>query len=93
MKSKFENATQVFGLIISIIAVLLFVQSIPAQETRGVIKGTVTDPNNAPVPGASVKIIDPARGTTLDLKTNDDGFFQANYLFPGTYQIVVETTG
>lgn len=93
MKSKFENATQVFGLIISIIAVLLFVQSIPAQETRGVIRGTVTDPNNAPVPGASVKIIDPARGTTLDLKTNDDGFFQANYLFPGTYQIVVETTG
>ncbi len=93
MKSKIENATRSFGLVVSIIALLLFAQSVSAQETRGVIRGTVTDPNNAPVPGASVKVIDPARGTTLDLKTNDDGFFQANYLFPGTYQIVVETNG
>jgi Carboxypeptidase regulatory-like domain len=93
MKSKITKVTQSLKLIICVAAVLLFVQSVSAQETRGVIRGTVTDPNNSPVPGASVKIIDPTRGTTLDLKTNDDGFFQATYLFPGTYQIVVETTG
>lgn len=74
-------------------ALLLFVQLIPAQETRGTIRGTVTDPNKAAIPGASVKIIDPSRGTTINLTTNDDGFFQANYLTPGTYQVVVETSG
>ena len=93
MKLKFMKLFQALSLIIGLAAGLLFIQPIFAQETRGVIRGTVTDPNKSPVPGASVKIIDPTRGTTLDLKTNDDGFFQATYLFPGTYQIVVETTG
>ena len=93
MKLKFMKLFQALSLIIGLAAGLLFIQPISAQETRGVIRGTVTDPNKSPVPGASVKIIDPTRGTTLDLKTNDDGFFQATYLFPGTYQIVVETTG
>lgn len=93
MKSKIINVSKALSLFGCALAISLFVQSVSSQETRGVIRGTVTDPNNAPVPGASVKIIDPARGTTADLKTNDDGFFQATYLFPGTYQIVVETTG
>ena len=93
MKSKIINTAQVFSVILCAAVILLFIRTIPAQETRGVIRGTVTDPNNAPVPGASVKIIDPERGSTLDLKTNEDGFFQATYLFPGKYQIVVETTG
>ena len=93
MKSKIINAAKALSLVISVMAVLLFVQSIPAQETRGTLRGTVTDPNGAAVPGATVKIIDPARGTTLDLRTNDNGFFQATYLFPGTYQVSVEITG
>jgi hypothetical protein len=64
-----------------------------AQESRGKITGTVTDPNKAAVPGASVKITDPARGTSVTLTTNDEGFFQAPYLVPGTYQVVIEIAG
>src|SRR5215212_7158942 len=64
-----------------------------AQESRGKITGTVTDPNTAAVPGASVKITDPARGTSLTLETNSEGFFQAPYLLPGTYQVVIEIAG
>ncbi|HEX8138063.1 MAG TPA: TonB-dependent receptor [Pyrinomonadaceae bacterium] len=67
--------------------------SLYAQEARGRITGTVTDANKSAVPGASVKITDVARGTTVSLVTNDGGLFQAPYLLPGTYQVVVEITG
>ncbi|MDT5271458.1 MAG: hypothetical protein QOH49_3644 [Acidobacteriota bacterium] len=76
---------------------MLLVASAPvtlrAQESRGKITGTVTDPNKATVPGASVKITDPTRGSSVALTTNDEGFFQAPYLLPGTYQVIVEIAG
>jgi hypothetical protein len=78
---------------IGLMMVLVFVQSVPAQETRATIRGTVSDPNKAAIPNATVTITDPARGMTTTLTTNDDGFYQANYLIPGTYRIVVEATG
>src|SRR5215470_16134285 len=78
------------GLIISLVASFSFVS---AQETRGTIRGTVTDPNGQAVPNAMVQVIDPARGSTATLTTNGEGFYQATYLIPGTYQVVVEATG
>src|SRR6185295_17878807 len=42
---------------------------------------------------ATVTVIDPSRGTKVNLTTNGEGFFQATYLIPGTYQIVVEASG
>jgi hypothetical protein len=91
--SSVKKITQIFALSMGLIMVLIFAQSISAQETRGNIRGIVTDPNKAAVAGASVKIVDIARGTTTDLTTNDDGFYQANYLIPSTYQIIVEANG
>jgi hypothetical protein len=91
--SSVKKITQIFAVSVGLIMVLIFSQSIPAQETRGNIRGIVTDPNKAAVAGASVKIVDTARGTTTNLTTNDDGYYQANYLIPSTYQIIVEANG
>ncbi len=77
----------------SLVAVLFLPMELRAQEARGKIVGTVNDPNKAAVPGASVKIVDVSRGTTVSLATNDDGIFQAPYLLPSIYQVVVETAG
>lgn len=63
------------------------------QETRGTIRGTVTDPNKQAIPNATVHVIDPARGTSVDLTTNAEGFYQATYLLPSTYRIIVEAPG
>jgi hypothetical protein len=73
--------------------VLLAPVSLHAQETRGKITGTVADANKSAVPGATVKITDVARGTSATMTTNDEGLFQAPYLLPGTYQVVVEVAG
>jgi hypothetical protein len=75
-------------------AVILFAPAtISAQEARGNITGTVRDASDAVMPGASVKITDIARGTTVNATTNEAGLYTAPYLLPGTYQIVVEVNG
>src|SRR4051794_32184384 len=73
--------------------VLLTVGGAQAQELRGKISGRVTDPNGAAVPGATVSVTDTARNQTVELTTNSDGLFAANYLLPGTYKVIVETAG
>lgn len=64
-----------------------------AQELRGKITGRVTDPNGAAVPGAAVQVVDVAKDNTTTLTTNNDGIFEAPYLLPGTYRILVEASG
>lgn len=83
--------------IINLAAILAFtlfsVGSLSAQETRGTIRGTVLDPNAHAVPNATVQVIDPSRGSKVNLTTNSEGLYQAAYLNPGIYQIVVEAPG
>src|SRR5437762_3125152 len=64
-----------------------------AQELRGKITGRVMDPNGAAVPGATVKVVDVARNATSTLTTNNEGIFDAPYLLPGSYQVIVEVSG
>ena len=90
---KRKRIQQFFMLVGCILALLLSFESAAAQETRGAIRGSVTDPGGAAVAGANVKITDTARGTSVNLTTNDEGFYQANYLIPGTYQVLVEANG
>ncbi|HVE58476.1 MAG TPA: TonB-dependent receptor [Pyrinomonadaceae bacterium] len=91
--SSVKKLTQILAVSAGLMMILIFAQAISAQDTRGTIKGTVTDPNKAAVPGASVKIVDTSRGTTTNLTTNEDGFYQALYLIPSTYQITIEANG
>lgn len=69
------------------------VQSASGQETRGAIRGSVLDPNGAPVAGARVVVSDPARGSAVSSTSNGEGFFQVNYLLSGKYSITVEVSG
>src|SRR6266480_4872818 len=93
MKSKSIPASYVYCAIAFVLLALCVPVSLNAQEVRGKITGRVLDPNNAAMPGASVKVTDAARGTTVSLTTNDEGLFQANYLLSGAYQVVVEIAG
>ncbi len=83
MKPKAARALRLAAALLTVLFVLSQAP-LRAQESRGKITGTVTDPNKAAVPGASVRITDPTRGTGVSLTTNDEGFFQATYLLPGT---------
>lgn len=63
------------------------------QETRSVIFGIIIDPQNAAVPGATVSVVNRETGTTSKLTSNSTGYFEANLLMPGGYEVAVEAPG
>src|SRR5690242_7915720 len=64
-----------------------------SQDTRGTITGRITDPSGAVIPGASVVVTNVAMGSKLTVGTNQDGYYTAPLLMPGTYQVEVTVTG
>src|ERR1700757_2881553 len=54
-----------------------------SQASQGTIQGGVFDQTGGAVAGASVAVIDVARGITRSLMTDDAGQYVANSLTPG----------
>ncbi|HXD31950.1 MAG TPA: carboxypeptidase regulatory-like domain-containing protein [Pyrinomonadaceae bacterium] len=90
MKSKSAFASCAIAFVLT---VLLLPLAVHGQELRGKITGRVLDQNGGGVAGASVKVTDVARNTTVNLTTNSEGLFDAPYLLPGSYQVLVEASG
>jgi hypothetical protein len=63
------------------------------QVTTGTILGTVRDSTGAVVPGATVTITDTGKGTVSTYTTDANGDYNAPFLIPGTYNVVVEKGG
>ena len=64
-----------------------------AQVSTGQISGTVKDANGAPLPNASVIILD--KQTLQERRTiaNSGGFYLISNLLPGSYRVRIELTG
>ncbi len=77
------------------ITVLLFVLAPVgwAQANNGTIRGTVTDPSGAVIPGATVSVTT-TDGHTIATATSDaSGAYRTNGLAAGTYIIIANATG
>lgn len=61
-----------------------------SQALNGQIEGTVTDPNGAIIPNASITIVNIETGTTRTITTDDSGVYRAPLLPLGTYRVTVE---
>jgi|CXWL01.1.fsa_nt_gi hypothetical protein len=79
-------------ILIASLVVLLAQIAINAQTT-GSLSGTISDPNGAPVAGASVSVKNPATGEERKVTTNDRGDFSFNLINPGNYVVTVENAG
>ncbi len=80
--------------VLSLALVLLFAVAAPillnAQSTtQGNIRGTVTDPSGAVVPGASVTLHNEDTGQTLTRTSNSTGSYEFALLPPGRYTISI----
>ena len=74
--------------------VLFLANSAPAQNTNsGDIRGTVTDPAGAVVPGATVTVTNNDTGVSNDFVTNGVGIYDTNSILPGTYTITFSKAG
>jgi len=76
-------------------AVLLLLASSPlyAQSDRARIIGTVTDPQGAVIPGATVTVTNVATGVATKTTTDPQGQYQALELPIGSYKVKVEHEG
>jgi len=60
-----------------------------AQVLYGTLTGNVTDPSNAPVPGAKVEALNVQTGVSRDTATNERGAYLFTNIGSGTYKITV----
>src|SRR5260370_4507559 len=75
-----------------VLALIVCVVSM-AQESRGTITGTVSDPQGAAIPGAAVAARN--QGTNLEAKTttNESGVYVLPFLNSGTYTVTAAVSG
>ncbi|ADW71077.1 outer membrane beta-barrel protein [Granulicella tundricola] len=78
---------------LSFLALSLAAPGLSAQEFRGTISGSVTDPTGAAISGAQVLIRETATGTLNKTLTDASGQYVVPFLPPGTYEVSVEMTG
>lgn len=64
-----------------------------SQNSRGSIRGQVTDPNGAILPNVPVTVIDTDTGAVSHVVTTDEGFYTAPGLLPGMYSVTVDAPG
>ena len=64
-----------------------------AQQGRGTISGTVSDPSGAAVPDASVAITNVRTNATFTTQTNAEGLYTAPGLAVGDYIVSAERQG
>jgi hypothetical protein len=64
-----------------------------AQESRGAIRGSVTDPTHAVVPGAKVTLHNVAMNTDIVQQADSSGFYAFERITPGIYNVIVEAAG
>ncbi|HET9711600.1 MAG TPA: carboxypeptidase regulatory-like domain-containing protein, partial [Pyrinomonadaceae bacterium] len=67
--------------------------SVALAQANAKVGGTVTDPNGAAVPGATVKLINQATKIEIETTTNEDGYFNFVSVNPAMYTLRVEVQG
>lgn len=73
------------------LAILLGVAA--QAQFRASLRGTLTDPQGAVVPGATVTLVNKDTNATMTSTSDDNGIYQFNALPPARYQLSVERTG
>ena len=90
----FPNSRSLLGIAAFMLLGLTFCLAGFGQNTNsGEIRGTVTDPSGAVIPGVSVTILNTQTGGRRDLVTNNSGIYDAVSVLPGTYSITLTKEG
>jgi len=76
-----------------ILGIVLAAAPVMAQESRGTILGTVTDPQAASVPGAPVVVTNVDTNAAKRTVSNESGYYEVPLLDPGNYSVTVESPG
>ena len=84
---------RVFLWILIVASVFSWTAALKAQINRGIIEGTVTDPQGAVVPGVDVTITAADTNVSVPTKSNSAGYYRVLDLVPGKYKAHFEIAG
>jgi len=76
-----------------VFVVLALAAPVCAQLNRGILEGSVTDPQSGFIPGVKVTVTALDTNVTLPTTTNSAGYYRVVDLVPGKYQIHFEQSG
>jgi hypothetical protein len=82
--------TKIFLTLVIMLVSAIGVGSVYAQSGTTTINGTVSDQNGAAVPGATVKLTNPANGFERTTTTTDEGKYSFPTIPPDTYRVEVQ---
>ena len=91
----FSGTLSRFLLLAGVLLGGLVVTGVPlfSQASQGNIQGAVFDQTGGVIPGATVTVIDVARGISRPLTTDNAGQYNAVNVTPGTYTVRAEAKG
>ncbi len=81
------------AILVALLMVVPRVHVFGQNRNAGEIRGTVTDPSGAVVPGSTVTITGTGTGITTRVVANDAGVYEAPSLEPGAYTITFTREG
>lgn len=87
------KSTWLFGLLFSLILVVIPCGSFAQGGGNVAITGTVMDPSGAIIPGATVTATEKSTGVSRSATTNGSGQFNISSLPPGTYTVKIQARG
>ncbi len=82
-----------FRAVLAVTALCAAATLVPAQEFRGTISGSVTDPAGAVVPNAKIAGVEVTTGTKVQTNSSSTGEYSFPFLAPGDYDVTVTATG
>src|ERR1700686_3021090 len=89
----FPGVAKAFSAIFLSLALLFIAPTLFSQGNQGRITGTIADQSGGAMSGATVTVLDVARGVSRTLTTDDSGEYNAPNLTPGQYSVRVEAKG
>jgi hypothetical protein len=87
------NYTKAATLLFTAFVVFITTLDAHAQTVTGTLSGHIADASGATVPRVSVRAVNENTGGVREAVTNDDGYFQINFLPIGTYDLSVVLKG
>src|ERR1700730_2023560 len=88
-----SSVSRVGSALWATVVLFLICLSAFSQSNQGTIQGGIFDQTGGAIAGATVSVIDTARGVTRSLTTDAAGEYVAPSLLPGTYTVRAESKG
>jgi hypothetical protein len=89
----FQRSNRVWLASLSILILGLLCSSLMAQNTTGLLTGSVSDPSGAVIPGANVVLKNELSGDERKTITNNDGFFSISGVQVGDFTVIITAQG